>query len=331
MDISVLNSSQIDDYDLLVDNSIEGSLFHKSWWLDAIRNNSKVSCEIKYYGLFEHEKLMGAIPIPIFKKFGVKFIHNPKLTPYLGSIFLDDNSKLTKKSLEISRKKEANIKFAEELKRHGFCLYYSFGNNHVDLQPYKWQGFNIAAHYTYYLNLNDLDRIWADIDRKRRHDITRNANSISIRFGEIEEYINLYSETMNRQNHMSLNAKIWKAIHDICKERNQCEIFTAYLDNEAIASLFLVWDSNRSYYLGGGIKENSRGAMSRLIWEGIKYSKEKIGLKEFDFEGSDVMNIEFFFRKFGGDIRPIFFISEDSILCYSTIKAYKLFKKRLNL
>jgi hypothetical protein len=332
MQIRPLNVSEIQEYDLLIDNSKEGTLFHNSWWLDAVSRNSKMPFEIVYYGAFEGEKMFGVMPIPIFRQFGIKFIYNPKLTPYLGSVFIKDGKNKIKKYREVSKIKEANLEFAKELKKHGVCLYYSFGHKHIDLQPFKWQGFNIEVHYTSSLNLDDLSKIWSNIDSRRQHEITKNTDSILIKFSEIDEYILLYNETMKRQNQKALNTNIWKDIYEACKkEHNRCEIFTGYLENEVVAALFLVWDNKRSYYLGGGIKENSHGAMSLLFWEAIKYSKEKIGLNEFDFEGSDVKSIEFYFRKFGGDIRPIFSISEDSILKYSVMKGYSQLKNRVSL
>ena len=79
-----------------------------------------------------------------------------------------------------------------------------------------------------------------------------------------------------------------------------------------MASLFLVWDEKQAYYVGGGINENSRGLMSYLVWDAIKFSKEK-GLNVFDFEGSDVPSIEQYFRKFGGVIIPVYTIERRRI------------------
>ena len=75
-----------------------------------------------------------------------------------------------------------------------------------------------------------------------------------------------------------------------------------------MASLFLVWDEKHAYYIGGGINENSKGLMSYLLWDAIKFSKEK-DLSVFDFEGSDVPSIEQYFRQFGGEITPVYYIT----------------------
>ena len=45
------------------------------------------------------------------------------------------------------------------------------------------------------------------------------------------------------------------------------------------------------------------------MWEAIKFTKEELGLNQFDFEGSMVPPIELFFRKFGGKLTPYYTVS----------------------
>jgi len=324
MDIKRLDSGDDDnlhEYDKLVDISLEGTIFHNSWWLNIFKDYYGSSYTIEFYGAFETGNLVAGIPIPIHNKLGIKFVYHPKLTPYLGSFFVDKGIK--KKDREISWKKRINEEFAKSLKESGICLSYSFGHNYIDLQPFKWQGFDIEVHYTYVLKLDNLDQIWKNMNRKRRNDINKcYKQNYTIKFGEIKKYIEQNKQTMKRQNHKILGERLWMKVFDECKKHNCCEIFTAYKDDEAMASLFLVWDNKRSYYIGGGIKDNSQGAMSLLMWEAIKYTKEKLNLNEFDFEGSDVRSIEFYFRKFGGNIKPIFFVSENSMKRNIIMKLY---------
>jgi hypothetical protein len=37
------------------------------------------------------------------------------------------------------------------------------------------------------------------------------------------------------------------------------------------------------------------------MWETIKFTKEELGLNQFDFEGSMMQPVELFFRKVGGE------------------------------
>ena len=321
MNIKKLNEDNLEEYNKLVDMSSEGTIFHKTWWLNTFKNYYKNSYDVDFYGVFENDNLIAAMPIPMHNKFGIKYLYLPKLTPYSGSFFMTKS--VQKKDREISWKKEINEYFAEIFKKKGICLYYSFGYNYVDLQPFKWLDFDIGVDYTYVLKLDELNKVWENLNKTRKHDITKcfKENYI-IKFGEIERYIELNKQTMKRQNHAILDEKLLMSIFCECKNYNSGEVFTVYNNNEAAAALFLVWDSKRSYYLGGGIKGNSQGMMSLLLWEAIKYTKEKLNLNEFDFEGSDVKSIESYFRKFGGNIKPILYISENSIKKFIIMKLY---------
>ena len=312
MDIVKLSNGEINDYDNLIEDSKEGTIFHKGWWLDIFKGYYGDSYKIERYGAFENDNLIAGFPITYFKKYGLRIISSPILTPYLGSFFI--NKKFEKKYREITFKKEINTKFAEILKEKGICFHYPFNIANVDLQPFIWSGFDSNVLYTYILKLDDLDVIWRAMDRKRRNDITRGyKENYQIILGEISKFIELYKQTMKRQKQKVLPEGILRNIFKECKERNCCEVFTAYKSEEAIASLFLVWDNKRSYYLGGGINRNSYGAMSLIEWEAIKYTKDKLNLNEFDFEGSMVQSIEFYFRKFGGNIIPYYSLSNKGL------------------
>jgi len=323
MIVEKLEKEDMHEYDKLADISFEGTIFHESWWLSLFDSFYK-SYNIGFYGAFENGNLVAGIPIPIHKKIGLNFIYNPKLTPYLGSFFI--NKSKEKRHRELSWKKEIDGKFAESLREQGICLYYSFGHTQRNLLPFSWHGFDIGVHYTYILKVEDLNKVWVNMDRKRRNDITSSfKQNYTIKFGDIGNYIELNKRTMERQDHKILNHKLWTQIYYECKKYNRCDILTAHKDDEPIASLFLVWDKKRSYYIGGGINESFKGAMSMLIWEAIKYTREKLNLNEFDFEGSGVPSIEFYFRKFGGELTPIFFISESSLRKNIIMRIYRSF------
>lgn len=323
MIIKRLHTDNLDKYNKLVDISAEGTIFHKTWWLNIFKYYYGTSYSVNFYGVFENDELVAGMPIPKYNKFGMKYIYFPKLTPYLGSIFL--NKIIEKKYREISWKKNINTELAKILGKEGTCLYYCFGQNHIDMQPFIWQHFDIGVRYTYVLKLDELDAVWMNLDRKRRNNILKSyKQNYIIKSGEIDRYIEMNEQTMKRQNHAILNEKLWKNIFDECKKNNSCEVFTVYINNEVTAALFLIWDAKRSYYIGGGIKESAQSMMSLLIWEAIKYTKEKLNLNEFDFEGSSVKSIESYFREFGGDIKPIFSISEGSIKKIVIMKLYYL-------
>lgn len=331
MDIKIIDNNYLQEYDELVDNSMEGTIFHKSWWLNIFKEYYGKSYEIKLYGAFKNNVLIGAIPIPLFHKYGTNFIYPPKLTPYLGPFFLANKEEKT--CTKISREKEINDKFTNALKEYGHCLYYPFSHNNLDLQPFKWDNFGIGVHYTYLLKLHNLNKVLDDMDKKRRNDITKRAKQkYTIKNGGIEDNIELINQTMRRQGQPLIDKRILLAIFKECKKHNNCEIFTMYDETDTpSSSLLLVWDTKRSYYLGSGIRGNSRGDLSLLLLEAIRYTKEKLNLSEFDFEGSDVKSIEFFFRGFGGQLSPLFFIYENSMSQAMLMRTYQFVKNYIRI
>ena len=75
--------------------------------------------------------------------------------------------------------------------------------------------------------------------------------------------------------------------------------------------MYIVWDERIGYYLLGGYdpKESHHGASAIAMWEAIKFTKEELGLNQFDFEGSMIQPVEQFFRKFGGKLTPYYTVS----------------------
>ncbi len=78
------------------------------------------------------------------------------------------------------------------------------------------------------------------------------------------------------------------------------------------AACLFVWDNLYCYYLFGAANPEYKtsGAMSLLIWEGIKLAKSRH--VDFNFEGSMIKPVERFFRNFGGSQLPYFRIYKNN-------------------
>jgi hypothetical protein len=323
MEFVPISEKDIASYDALVDESADGTLFHKSWWFDIFKDTSGINADrVEIFGAYNNGEIVAGFPVPYRRKFGSNWIINPRLTPYLGAIYKLQGSK---KCTENSYRKDVYTNFIQTIKSFGTCVYYPFNVNTMDLQPFLWSDYAPAIHYTYILKLDSLDDIWSNIARKRRNDIKSSQKSgYRVTTGDIETFARLNDLTMARQGHGRITGRMWEKMYAECKRHDSAEIFTVFSGDDALASMLLVWDKKRSYYIGGGIDGNSRGGMPLLIWEAIKYTKEHLGLNEFDFEGSSVPSIEFFFRNFGGELRPFFGIKDRRIdLAMNLVKMVK--------
>jgi len=309
MEIRRLSKKEYQNF-LSSQNTARWTVFHNTWWLEIFRKWYRHRYYVEYYGVTKNNELLAVMPVPVHRKLMfLKVVAPPRLTPYLGPVFKDEILKGKLPSV-ISKIKEINSYFAKVLKNHyHLVINYPFSPWHVDLQPYKWAGFRIGVHYTYIINLaQPLEDIWVEMDKRRRTEIKRSESlSPEVVEGDINSFIELNNATFRRQGvRYNLNS-LWRCLFRECSCREQCKVWVAYVKGEPLASMFLVWDKERAYYLGGGINENSRGMMSYLIWNAIKFSKWK-GLKVFDFEGSEIPSIERYFRKFGGTLTPVYYI-----------------------
>ena len=248
------------------------------------------------------------------------------LTPYLGPLFRKQES--MNRLHRISLMKKVNKMYAKLLKTMGLVTFYPFSHEHADLQPYLWEGFDVHVRYTYVIDLkNSLDNIWKSMDKRRRWEIKRALKSgiVVEESTKITEFIRLFNESMKRHKIERRYEDIWMKLFHECSPRNMCKIFTAYAKNgESIASIFIVWDNKRTYYIGSGMSVSMQGASSLLIWRAIEFSK-KMSLLEFDFEGSSIPSIEEYFRKFGGELRMVQYIRSNSLLLILARKLRSLF------
>ena len=74
--------------------------------------------------------------------------------------------------------------------------------------------------------------------------------------------------------------------NEVLSQKGQCNSFLARnKEGKAIAAVYIVWDEKRSYYLLGGYdaEESHHGASAIAMWEAIRFTKEELGLNEFDY------------------------------------------------
>ena len=179
--------------------------------------------------------------------------------------------------------------------------------------PFYWRGFRQTTRYTLRV---DLGRTPADLRGAATTACRGAARKAQSRLGvEVFELRSL--EDFLAQNRNVFQRKgmerpfaptVVERIHRTAADLGRLEMLQA-VDGEGrihAAGLF-VWDSTVCYYLLGGTDPDLRnsGAMNLLIFEAFGRAADR-GLTTFDFEGSMIEPIEFFFRSFGAAQVPYF-------------------------
>lgn len=301
-EIRPLQESEFPLWDGFVETSDEGALFHQSLWLKATGRKFLI------YGYHKGGELFAGLPVVCHSK----TVGMPPLTPYLGVVFKKRDTKYVNR---ISEEKEISQELARRLKQDFARVYFQFPPGNRDLQPFIWEGFMPGLRYTYVIDLSaGTEDIWQSMNDKRRNDIRKaEADGIEvIPCDDFEQVYNLVEKTFIRQEKTVTFREAACRYNEALKEARQCQGFLARnKQGEPMAAAYIAWDSRRSYYLLGGYdpEQSHHGASALAMWTAIKFAKEKLGLKEFDFEGSMVPPIEMFFRKFGGALTPYYTVS----------------------
>lgn len=307
--IDLNDEELISKWDDFVDDSKEGTFYHKSFWLLNNKGSNFKSAQSYdlYYVEDKNKKWMAAFYIPYSKKAGKDFIVMPHMTPFSGIMFSSSIEKLTV-SKRIGNKKDINELFIQKLKEKTM-LYYSFSPEHVDLQPFIWAKYPTGVRYTYRLQLNDEKIMWSNLQEKTSVNKSKKAN-VTYKWGK-EEYLDMFmelnSQSFEKQGINSFDTALTKRLIENSFKNDSCVIGIIFDEDETpLGGCVLAYDTKRVYYIMGGISRSNNFAMSALLWEAIIHSRDILKLEVFDFEGSMIPSIERYFRKFGGDITPYY-------------------------
>jgi len=303
-------------YDEIVKES--GSIFNTTRWLKLFEDR------IKFFGIYENEKIKGGFALYCEKKFGLKICLNPPFTPYVGPVFKVESQNHVH---IMSKWKEVSSLMAETVENLSFSIItFSLGYNIIDVQPFIWKKFKVIPEFTYILDLNqEVNGIYKNMSPERRNDITR-----AIKDGVIARKIDDYGlvkslvlKTFERQGKKINLTWLEKILFDFATPEN-CFVFASFKGTKAISAMLCIHNGSYAHYLLGGYDESSkhRGAGVLSMWEGIIYAKS-LGLKYFDFEGSMVPEIEKYFRGFGGVLTPYFRVNKAKLPLEIFLKFYK--------
>lgn len=292
--ISEIDKRNTDYLDLVEE---EGTVFNFPEWLDLFRE------QLKLYGIFNNELLIGAFYLFQTRIFGIKYIKNPVATPHNGLIYRNNNLNSYKWHTLEKAIQQSIADFLRNLKTG--IIQFGLPPRVKDVQPYLWKRFKVSPSYTYRIDLNaDWEEISSHFDAKLKSDINK-AKKDKLRVGKTTEMsfvLGLVKNSFERQKKGLSYEYFDKILNQFATPVNSFAFIT-WQDDQPSATSMCVYDKDTAYYILGGFnKENHhRGAGSSCIAAAIEYAKE-LGMKTFDFEGSMIPGIESYFRGFGGEL-----------------------------
>ena len=272
------------------------SLFQQAWWLDAV-------CGSKNWDAVLNESsgnIIGAWAYPLKKKYNLKLIAMPMLTPGMGPVITYFAGQ--KPATQLSHEQQVLDELINQLP--GFDLFDLYFlpqyKNHLS---FYWKGFTQSTRYTYIIqDLSNLDKVFENFNSSIRTQIRKAEKEITVtESDDVELFYKINSLTFKRQNKkVPYSLTYVKQIDEACKKNNCRKIlFTRDTNDNIHAAIYIVWDAQCAYYLMGGADETfkSSGAYSLLLWNGMKTAATLTN--QFNFCGSMLPTVERFFRSFG--------------------------------
>lgn len=267
-------------------------LFQQYWWMETV-------CAGKQWDVLfveENGQIKGAMPFLYGKKWGLKYILQPQLTPWSGPWL--------QSTLDFEGRQAVLEKLAEALRKQktSMCLQ-CFSPEITDWQPFRWLGFRQTTHYTYrFPSLSDVDGLYRSASRlRRRYDKEVDEQCVIDEHLTLDEFVPFHIAYYRRRGERDQvpEALIRKVVSTAC-DRHQGMLWGLRRreDNALMAAWFVAYDKHCSWSLLLAIAEEApKGAMSYLIWQMLR--RLSTLTQSFDFEGGMDKNLAFFYRSFG--------------------------------
>ncbi|MCU1307529.1 MAG: putative methicillin resistance protein [Acidobacteriaceae bacterium] len=300
-------------WDALVQSSPQGSVFGRSWWLNAVGN-------VRVLALFSRSEMIAGIPLYFETHFGIPVCTMPKLTQTWGIIMPPLEGK---RVTATARETKILRAFAIALSRYKL-FFQAFHPSLSNWLPFYWSGFRQTTRFTYVIDdLTDLNRVWNGISDKTRCEITKAQRAgLTVVPCAIEDVHRCECQSFLRQGRRpSHSESLLNGIHDSAKENDSGACF-AVVDQKGTvhSACLLVWDRHRAYYLVGGAVSGLRtsGANSLGVWSAIQFVAQRS--RAFDFAGSVIQSIEHFNRNFGAKQVPYNYVIKVPTLVQSCLQ-----------
>lgn len=300
--------SALDEWDAFVDSSPQGSIFCKSWWLQAVAPNAWQIPVVT-----NGSQILAGLPLVLSKVRGVLEIQMPYLTQTLGPIMKTITSEkyATRLSTEMNLM-EHLIHALPPYRRLTIRCHPTITN----WLPFYWAGCSQTTRYTYAIeDLSDLSRLWDGMESNIRGKV-RKAEKAGIKIEETSDltiFFSLVKKTFNRQGlQVPYSLDLVDRLNSACEANHARKIFLARdREGQIHSALFVVYDKNCMYNLmqGGDPELRSSGANLAAMWHSIQFANTVT--RRYDFEGSMLRNVEPIFRGMGGVQKATYLIFDD--------------------
>ncbi len=266
-------------------------------------------------GIFnDNHELIGSFFLYKGTKWGMKYIITPPYTPNIGLIY--KNPAQSRANGQAFDKEIINLIKDYFISLKPKLLMLSLPYTIKDTQPFFWNKFKVVPNYTYRLNLNKTpEELFENLTSEKRKSIKK-AEKDGLNIERTEDYKMvkaMVEKTFDRKEKVVSKKYLDKILFEFANEGNSFA-FVATQNGKASAAVFCIYNNKTVFYLFGGYDSQNKhhGAGVSCMWQSILHAR-KLGIEIFDFEGSMLIEVEKYFREFGGELIPYYTINKANL------------------
>lgn len=317
IEVRELKREEYKIWDVLVESSPHGTIFHNSDWLTTC--SELLNKKLKIYGCFENEELVSGCSLYVYKSKFFKMASSIiKMTPYGGVVLAQSPSS------KIREREQAYSNIIKSLcnifdKEHFDSIQLTNSPDLIDVRPFTWNGWDSKVYYAYYLDLDDdVEKGFSKNARRTiRGAIKNNISVKKLSKDDVErdflQYYDLFKITYLRQGiQLSVSKEFLKNMIDMLYDQRKGEMWIAKdSSGEMTAAEVNVVDNKRAYRWSPVSHTELRktGATSLLLFEIFKDLKER-GFKEINLMAANTPQLAKFISSFNPKLVPYYSIEK---------------------
>jgi CelD/BcsL family acetyltransferase involved in cellulose biosynthesis len=283
-------------------------IFSNAWWLDAVAGPDGWDVALAR----AKGRIVGAMPFYIARRYGMKVIQQPPLTPVLGPWLRVDGGSVTTR---LSNQQRIMQSLIEQLPRFDHFSQ-TWNKDLSNWLPFYWNGFSQSTEYTYVIpKLDDLEGVWSKIDPTRRKHCRSGVARHNLRVRDdlpLDAFLALHKMTLeNRGVAQAFSDDCLRRLDAACVERKRRKLHIVVDEaGRPCSATYTVWDDSCAYALlkGSDPAMSHTQASSVCQWKAIQFSATVA--PKYDFLGNMNPSIEPYVRSFGTEQTPVFAITK---------------------
>jgi CelD/BcsL family acetyltransferase involved in cellulose biosynthesis len=312
-EIRALGENEFSLWDDFVDQSPQGSIYSKSFWLRAM--SELTNAQFKILSAFKGGTICGGIGLCFRKTIIGNVVFRPVLANYSSIVLRKFDTKypsrVTSDSMELIRS------LMSELETKEYALVRIENRPAIDdIRAFSWNHWDIDVHYTYEVPLHDLESLKSVVAHSIHKQI-RKCEEAGIRISVVddcERFYSLYKMSFERMNRggPQIDEYRFKKLYGELTQHGCCKTYFASLENgEAVSARIVLFTKNEvahDWVAGADPHYFQTGATPFLLWQVIQDMSQQ-GYKYLDLNGANQESIAKFKSEFGGRLVPYYLVS----------------------